>query len=731
MALHPVDSRILASGQVTHMGFLAPILVWDLEARAIVCTLQLHKVSVAALAFSPSGEFLASIGGEDDNNLVVWHVDVENARGIAICGAPAAHDIALAVVWAKASDDTLITAGRENLRVWNFDVGERKVRPIDCQLGQTRRCFTCLVVSDDDKHVYAATETGDVLEVSISERLLRRIGPKQRIARQITAAALDFNGNLVLGSGDALTVITPDEFKVVATIGADQISGQVTSITAAPSGELLIGTTVSNVYAVQYARHPSGKGAVLDTVTLKSTCHNDKINDVAFPRGYSELFATCSAADIRIWHLASASELLRIQVPNLECNVIAFNPKGSAIISGWSDGKVRAFGPQSGKLLYVINDAHKLVGVGNPSGGTVPANGVTALCVTNAGSRLITGGADGQVRVWKLDTGAQVMIASMKEHKGPVNDLRMGSTDVECLSASADGSVIKWSLESFTRIAAVFGATFFTAVCYHPDESQFISCGTDHKITFWDSTDMAAVRILEGSQTVRAARRQADAGRALAPGGAARRRRASAAGALQPRAPRAHAARRCAPATRRAGRRRSTAWTSPRMAPSTCPPRPTVPSSCGTTTRASAGTLARATRPRSLRSKYRPMSRGSSRSVRGRAAGWIARGRGRPARARTGSSARLTRSAAARVRACARLARRQRCLHLHLEAARTRDAFRVARACVTTQRARPAGATGSGPSAALRTGTIEPFRGGGAGGSRRLNRACLLTSCQC
>ncbi|KAG8464103.1 hypothetical protein KFE25_000271 [Diacronema lutheri] len=501
MALHPVDSRILASGQVTHMGFLAPILVWDLEARAIVCTLQLHKVSVAALAFSPSGEFLASIGGEDDNNLVVWHVDVENARGIAICGAPAAHDIALAVVWAKASDDTLITAGRENLRVWNFDVGERKVRPIDCQLGQTRRCFTCLVVSDDDKHVYAATETGDVLEVSISERLLRRIGPKQRIARQITAAALDFNGNLVLGSGDALTVITPDEFKVVATIGADQISGQVTSITAAPSGELLIGTTVSNVYAVQYARHPSGKGAVLDTVTLKSTCHNDKINDVAFPRGYSELFATCSAADIRIWHLASASELLRIQVPNLECNVIAFNPKGSAIISGWSDGKVRAFGPQSGKLLYVINDAHKLVGVGNPSGGTVPANGVTALCVTNAGSRLITGGADGQVRVWKLDTGAQVMIASMKEHKGPVNDLRMGSTDVECLSASADGSVIKWSLESFTRIAAVFGATFFTAVCYHPDESQFISCGTDHKITFWDSTDMAAVRILEGSQT--------------------------------------------------------------------------------------------------------------------------------------------------------------------------------------------------------------------------------------
>ena len=31
---------------------------------------------------------------------------------------------------------------------------------------------------------------------------------------------------------------------------------------------------------------------------------------------------------------------------------------GKSIVSGWSDGKIRAFLPQSGDLLYVINDAH-------------------------------------------------------------------------------------------------------------------------------------------------------------------------------------------------------------------------------------------------------------------------------------------------------------------------------------------------------------------------------------
>jgi hypothetical protein len=37
---------------------------------------------------------------------------------------------------------------------------------------------------------------------------------------------------------------------------------------------------------------------------------------------------------------------------------------GGSIVSGWSDGKIRAFAPQSGRLLYTINDAHSAVTAG-------------------------------------------------------------------------------------------------------------------------------------------------------------------------------------------------------------------------------------------------------------------------------------------------------------------------------------------------------------------------------
>lgn len=66
-------------------------------------------------------------------------------------------------------------------------------------------------------------------------------------------------------------------------------------------------------------------------------------------------------------------------MPGLECYTVAFMYDGKAIISGWSDGKIRAFLPQSGKLLYCINDAHH--------------HGVTAITATTDCQKVVSGGS--------------------------------------------------------------------------------------------------------------------------------------------------------------------------------------------------------------------------------------------------------------------------------------------------------------------------------------------------
>jgi cilia- and flagella-associated protein 52 len=90
-----------------------------------------------------------------------------------------------------------------------------------------------------------------------------------------------------------------------------------------------------------------------------------------------------------------------LQVPNLECSCIGITGSGSTIVSGWSDGKIRAFYPESGKLKFVIADAH--------------ADGVTALALAHDDDsrppwRIISGGGDGRVRVWRVTPSHQVCV---------------------------------------------------------------------------------------------------------------------------------------------------------------------------------------------------------------------------------------------------------------------------------------------------------------------------------
>ena len=276
--------------------------------------------------------------------MIIW--DVESKK--SLYGTPNKEQVN-EVRFFNNSDSKLVAVVENGVQILSIDKTNKKILSLGINFGNLKRNFICCAIDRNDQFVYAGTKSGDFYEISVDKAVYKRIGPVKKLFSQgITNIKLLPDGDILIGSGDGTVArVALDSLQIIAKA---QVMGGVTSFAFMSNfSHFFIGTNQSNIF---WADSKSL------TTELRNTCHSDRINDVAFPANYSDVFATCSSNDIRIWNSNNKQELLRIQVPNLECNAVSFMYDGKSVISAWSDGKIRAFLPQSGKLLYVINDAH-------------------------------------------------------------------------------------------------------------------------------------------------------------------------------------------------------------------------------------------------------------------------------------------------------------------------------------------------------------------------------------
>lgn len=287
------------------MGFQADVIIWDFETRELLHRLKLHKVLIQTLAFSFNELYLASCGGQDDNNLVIW--DVES--GNALCGNPTGTNKVNRIKFYNNSDDKLVSIHDYQVNIWTADLQQKKITTLKVNLGQIKRKFQCIVIDHSDTFAYLGTKTGDIIQISLETALFRKIGPLKRLfSLGINCITQLPHGDIMVGAGDGtIAKIGCKDMKVIAEA---QVMGSVTSLSpTADSTHFFAGTEKSTIY-----------WSDADSIApeLRFTCHFERINDLVFPHEYSELFATCSTNDIRVWNAKTRQELLRIEVPGLE-----------------------------------------------------------------------------------------------------------------------------------------------------------------------------------------------------------------------------------------------------------------------------------------------------------------------------------------------------------------------------------------------------------------------------
>lgn len=246
-------------------------------------------------------------------------------------------NVANKICFFNKTNNNLITIHNYGVRIWDVDYVQKKILFQDLTMGQVRRIYQCIVIDPEDQSAYMGTLTGDIVEINLNKRLFKRIGPGQLFSQGLNCMQLLANGDLMVGAGDgtiAKIAIGTASMKIKSQ---GKLMGACTSISmTADSTHFFAGSAKATIYWCNS-----------DTISpeLRNTCHCERINDIAFPAGFSDLFATCSVNDIRVWNAKSRQELLRIEVPGLECYCVKFMNDGRSILSGWSDGKVRAFLP--------------------------------------------------------------------------------------------------------------------------------------------------------------------------------------------------------------------------------------------------------------------------------------------------------------------------------------------------------------------------------------------------
>lgn len=267
------------------MGFQAEIIIWDFESLQILHRLKLHKVRIQSLSFSHNEQYLASVGGQDDGTLVVW--DVESGK--ALCGSPVGMNIVNQIQFFNNSDHQLVSIHNYQIRIWNADFVSKKLLVEDVNLGQIKRIIKCIVIDPTDTFCYVGTQTGDIIEISLEKALFKRIGPVKRLFSQgINVITQIPNGDIMVGSGDG--TVAKIAFKDMRLKSESKIHGAVTSFSLTADGtHTFIGSDKATIY-----------WSDTDTINpeLRNTCHYERINDIAFPANYSQVFATSSMNDI-------------------------------------------------------------------------------------------------------------------------------------------------------------------------------------------------------------------------------------------------------------------------------------------------------------------------------------------------------------------------------------------------------------------------------------------------
>ena len=455
------DGTLLASAPGTGDGggvggepSSAKIQVWSVEDAVCRMSLSFHESGVSAMAFSPDGKYLVSLGVYSERSVAVWDL-----RSCSLVGSVTTEHPQHAIVWIpSASEARFVTVGGYSIQVFvveEEDEGGSELAgpdPVPLPRSLQSSIFTTVAVDESSRRasrvarrVYAGTYDGRVAVFNVSalpnpEFLGSWQVNDEQVPlgdRQVCVLAwredMLFTGSL---RGELRAWALPEDPREAGVGGAlvETLrvgSGPLIVLSPSRSGDgALVGSADGNLWFVNWPE--------LTAIRLLSA-HSDVVTSVAFANDAELVVSGSMDGSLRLWSHGRGSGpwegVVQFQVasPGVGVTALAVSEVRRALIAGYSDGAVRVFDLGELALVSIFK-----VFADAP---------VTCLAVGGPGdSGILAGSGAGDVVIVDADNGS--VLKSITEHAGVrIDAISLSPHDPELwLVCARDRRVSVWRM---------------------------------------------------------------------------------------------------------------------------------------------------------------------------------------------------------------------------------------------------------------------------------------------
>jgi len=440
---------VAATGQV---GKKPKIYVWDIQTLEILAEFQgQHERSVPILEFSPSGDFLLSIGSDDHNTIIIY--DWKNKKNVA--SAYAHSEKVFTARWDPHDATRFATSGNKHIRFWKFE--NNKLAYKDGNFGkQAVQTIVSIAYTEQKDQVVSGTYNGDIYFWNHASASLVNAIPEAHQG-PVQAVLFSQQHGIVSGGKDAKIRFWNAQGESVRILDLAENSSQISAadlavktLAVSPSnGNLFLGTRGNEIFVVEVDEDAH------DVVPLVNG-HAEEFWGLATHPTLQIYATTGNDKTVRVWDIEGKRQ---ITFRKIEANgqTIDYSP----------DGKTLAVGLQSGNILILnadtLEELHKI----DEAASKEDKFQVDDVKYSPDGLFLASGSHKNVVSIYQVDKGYK-KIGTCKGHSSFVSHIDWSHDSKVLQSDSGSYEHLYWDVEDIaqiTRSTAVRNLKWDTWTC--------------------------------------------------------------------------------------------------------------------------------------------------------------------------------------------------------------------------------------------------------------------------